>query len=134
MKRNNNMNATPIKPYPIRYRGNTISIEKARVLVKLKRGIVFPRTTPLEEELELLQSVVNTLTPEEQDTYYYVREKGGNLYGISYFNGLKMFVSEYQLEEYHGIFKLFATHEDGYWEFLRSFKTREEAQQYMKEH
>ena len=139
-KINKNHQTTIIDERPINYKGKRITIEKARVLIKLKRGKVFPRTMPtrtmpIGKEIKEIQKVVDSLRPEEQDTYYYVRERGGNLYAVSYFNGIRSFVSEYFIrdEGYNG-WKVYCTHEDGYCEYLKTFKTREEAMKYIEEH
>ena len=103
-KFNKNHQTTIIDERPINYKGKRITIEKARVLIKLKRGRVLPRTMPIEKEIKAVQEIVNSLRPEEQDDYYYIRERGGNLYSISYYNGIKSFVSEYFIrdEGYNG--------------------------------
>lgn len=134
-KFNKNHQTTIIDERPINYKGKRITIEKARVLIKLKRGRVLPRTMPIEKEIKAVQEIVNSLRPEEQDDYYYIRERGGNLYSISYYNGIKSFVSEYFIrdEGYNG-WKVYCTHEDGYCEYVKTFKTREEARKYIGEH
>ena len=131
----NKNHQTTIIDRPINYKGKRITIEKARVLIKLKRGKVFPREIPIEKEIKKIQKVVDSLRPEEQDTYYYVREHGGNLYAVSYYNGIRSFVSEYFIrdEGYNG-WKVYCTHEDGYCEYVKTFKTREEARKYIGEH
>lgn len=116
--------------YPIKYRGNKISLEKARVLIRLKRGIVFPRNISTEEEIKKTQEIVNTLKPEEQDTYYYKKNRNA-LYSVSYFNGLETFVPEYKVEEYSGIYKVYRTHECGYWEYRAAFHNKAELDKYL---
>ena len=117
------------------YKGKKIDVEKARVLVKFKRNKVFPRTMPIERELIELQAIIDSLAPNEQDDYYYIREHGGNLYAVSYYNDIRSFVSEYFIrdEGYNG-WKVYCTHEDGYCEHVKTFKTREEARKYIGEH
>lgn len=126
-----NNKPTSVSPYPILYRGNKISLEKARVLIRLKRGVVFPRTIPYPEEVSKTQAIVDTLTEEEQDTFYYKRVHD-KLYAVSYFNGLESFVSELTVEQtYNGGYKVYRTHEDGYREYRTSFNTKAELDRYL---
>lgn len=124
------INNKPTSLYPIQYRGNKISLEKARVLIKLKRDVVLPRSLSPEEEIKKTQEIVNTLEPEEMETYYYKRRKNA-LYSVSYFNGLETFVPEYKVEEHSGIYKVYRTHECGYWEYRASFNTKTELDRYL---
>lgn len=119
-----------ISAYPIQYRGNKISLEKARVLIKIKRGIVFPRNISTEEEIKKTQEVVNTLKPEECDSYYYKRNRNA-LYSVSYTNGLETFVPEYKVEHSPYGYKVYRTHECGYWEYRASFNNKTELDRYL---
>lgn len=118
--------------YPIVYRNMNMSIEKARVLLKLKLGVVFPRTMSLQEEIRGTQMLIDS-HPEIDDEYYYVRDRRNKLIKVSYISGTRSIVPELIVQEgRYNDWNVYRKHSDGYLEWLKSFKTIEEAYDYIK--
>lgn len=118
--------------YPIKYRNMNMSIEKARVLLKLNLGVVFPRTISLQKEIEETQALINS-HPEITDECYYVRDKHNKLIAVSYITGTRSVVPELIVQEGRcNDWNVYRKHSDGYLEWLKCFKTKEEAYDYIK--
>lgn len=118
--------------YPIKYRNMNMSIEKARVLLKLNLGVIFPRTISLQKEIEETQALIDS-HPEIDDEYYYVRDRRNNLVKVSYISGTRSIVPELIVQEgRYNDWNVYRKHSDGYLEWLKCFKTKEEAYDYIK--
>lgn len=117
--------------YPIKYKNTTISIEKARVLLKLNLGIVLSRKLSLADEIEETQKMIDA-HPEIDADFYYVRDKHDMLVAVSYISGIRSIVPELIVQEGRcGGWNVYLKHSDGYLEWRKSFRTQEEAHQYV---
>lgn len=117
--------------YPIKYKNTTISIEKARVLLKLNLGIVLSRKLSLADEITETQKIINE-HPEIDADFYYVRDRRNMLVAVSYISGTRSIVPELVVQEGRcGDWNVYLKHSDGYLEWRKSFRTQEEAHQYV---
>lgn len=123
---------TKKREYPIKYRNMNMSIEKARVLLKLNLGVVFPRELTLQEEIRATQMLIDS-HPEIDDECYYVRDRRNKLVKVSYISGTRSIVPELIVQEgRYNDWNVYMKHADGYLEWLKCFKTKEEAYDYIK--
>ena len=117
--------------YPIKYKNTTISIEKARVLLKLNLGIVLSRKLSLDDEITETQRIIDA-HPEVDADFYYLRDRNNMLVAVSYVSGTRSIVPELIVQEGRcGGWNVYLKHSDGYLEWRKSFRTQEEAHQYV---
>lgn len=118
--------------YPIKYKNTTISIEKARVLLKLNLGTVLSRKLSLADEITETQKMIDA-HPEIDADFYYVRDRNNMLVAVSYVSGIRSIVPELIVQEGRcNDWNVYRKHSDGYLEWLKCFKTKEEAYEYIK--